>query len=452
MKQYILDLASVHKTLQKPKNFGRKILNAKVSILSRSIVEILKLHSLRSLEITDNVIDKRMLVQALETTTRLESLTACRVKFNVRSRDSKLEPIELELKSFTFNHSDPGLFELIKIPTKSLKSFHCECYHDVSVVQFLTDQPGLKSLALVGSFIAADVVNNIQGASCSFRLEKLTIGGSLPFNVVQPFIELHKATLKELNMDCICTVHSMQSISMNMKKLEVLSVTTSAHNYRGLSHDIKQESIQLENLKQLTIRNLNDMSPWLLFISSNQLQALHVEGNWNENELFQFIYKHCPQIEKLRVDITPSIFTETLPNLKEFTVGVLSMDLIPFVERHGTLESLSAESDSRDLDPSLFYLAVAKGGENLTSISVRNTIEPLLFIQKAIYLKKSKPRSFKYVFKRMKDDPAWVKVAFKLPDDEALYNNRCTVWDDELINDISTFDTYGLNVFANQFK
>lgn len=454
MKTYTLDLVSSSTKLKDVTEIKRKFLNIRVGSFNCIVQDILKLHNLYSLELTESVIDKRMLVQSLEFLNRLESITADRVEFDVATRDLDLSPVPLKLKHLGHRFSDILILNVIS--TESLKSFSCHTNSTEvnDVLKLLGRQTLLENLCLVGS-IAELMISDPEILKFPFKLRKLEIGRAnmTATNVAQAFLTLHKDTLKELTIECAINKQFLGFIMKNMKNLITLKAP--------LNDNKVEKELIMENIKQFTAVSLKNIcSAKALMECFPSLQVLDAKSvavsPWFMKFITHISHK-CIHIQKLHV---PYVFAETLesptfPHLKELHVGQIHDEnyFNHFVGRHESLEKISIGW----IDGSEFSrnntVAILNLCPKLNYISI-TTDSPMVT---RMFTKFRRNHNFPWTLesrfrKNRSHETEWIKVIFKFPDDFSLFQDKCSVWDDELIREFKVVENYGLNAYINKFK
>lgn len=247
----------------------RKFVNAKVQISNVSIIEILKWHNLTTLEISNCTIeiDKTMLVAALISKPRWESLTMKNVFLSSETNEAESGRVPLKLKSIFLSDVDKDILSLISTTTLESFVFHTKGEFRLTqsrqIALFLSEQSKLENLSIGGTDVV-DIITALQEFNYSFRLKRITIRNDINFaflpsfrmnfpnEVGTIFLEVHKNTLQELTLiNFLIDKNLLCFILDNMQELNTLAISTEGiDNFRPV--DLQS---RLSNVKELTIYN-----------------------------------------------------------------------------------------------------------------------------------------------------------------------------------------------------
>lgn len=455
MKNYTLDLVPGAGKLKEIEKIRRKFLSIRISLLNHNVLDILKVHNIFSLEITNSTIDKILLAEALSYMKRLDSLTVNKVQFDESTRSTKVDVIPFKLRKLALKFSDTVLLNIIS--TETLKYFSChtnasktENIMKTLKAQRLLENLSLAGLAVVNIFMDPDVLN------FPFSLKKLEIRNCSLLNVVesfQPFLTLHKNTLEELTIECEINKPLLCFVMANMKKLKALTTPTCFRDSQT-AVEIRSTMDQVKRFTALSLQNLAFAKQLLKCFPSMEIFDVKAvtPTQWFKNFITNIAQTH-PHLQQLHV---PYVFDLKCPRLKELHVGKIHNEnyFNEFVGQHNeTLEKISIGWINGSEFSRSNTIAILNLCPKLRHISI-STDSPLV-TRMFIKFKRSKSFSWtlvSYFKKNQRHETEWVKVVFRFPDDEALFLQKCSVWDDQLIRDFNNVDNYGLNSYVNQFR
>lgn len=456
MKDFILNLVPASPLIKAP-NIIRRFQGAKVDSLSRNVLEILIVHNLRSLELSEQTIDKQVLSEALGQMKMLENLSVEKVSLEDISRKVDVEPVWMnQLKCLSIVHSDNEILRMLS--TESLKrlSFRTNKTIGNELMDLLVKQTQLETLKLAGNSVYKVFFQDKSIAELPFKLKCLNIRSSDSHEYITnltSFIGAQKNSLMELSIKCKIsepeTFYILENL-VNLKALQFPIDITSTEDFHRL-----QPMKSLKQLKPLSAFTIK--VDWMrIFPSIEVFDATNFKLNRWLIEALKLLPVTATRLQGLRVPRMTVLSGELLfQNLKEFHVSriVNEVDFNRFIKRHsGTLEKLSIGQIHADHFSRGVMTEAIKTCKQLRHISI--TTDSPFVTRKLAQIKMDHPWTLESKFKTLRGhETEWVKIVFNLPDDSALLEERCTVWDDNLIREFTRIDhNYGLNVFVNSFK
>lgn len=436
----------------------RKFQSAKISLLDVQVLNILKMHNLRSLELSERIVDKKMLVKSLMHFKLLERFTADKVSFDKISAGAFVDPVQIKhLKWLSIVHSDISILQLISAEMLEDLTVQTNKVIGKELMDFLDKRPMLNRLKLLGSFLG-DFFSEKSIAKLPFRLKYLNVS---QFNLdkvdnkLTDFIDVHKNSLEELSIKCSLRDSEKLFIVQNLSNLKTLQFPIEFTSECALQSLTPQKN--LSRFNPLAGRNNSVTSNWHRIFPS--VEFLNVDSFSPKPQLLKhFLSMSTLNSEKLRGLHVESINPQSLhcvKHLKELHVLRIDneVDFNTFISYHsGTLEKLSIGQIDEDSFSRGVMINSIKACKQLRHLSI-TTNSPFV-TRKLAKIKFHHSWTLESSFKTKRGhETELVKVVFKLPDDNALLEERCRIWDDDLIREFSRIDgNYGLNVFVNMFK
>ena len=461
MKNFTLNLEPGFDKLVEATKLRRKFLSINADSLNQSVLDVIKSHNLSSLSLKECVINKRLLSEALMHMSRLISFTADRVQFDSLTKEIKIEPIQLKLKDLAISFSDMAFFELISTDTLKELSLHSNNERVEIVALFLKKQLQLESLSLTG-LCTKNIVKDLTSIDNPFRLKKLEIKKTFVMDEIELLLAIHKDTLLELTIECATNNKFLRFIVTSMSNLKTLTVP------RLLISSVNKEDIKLDlrsiklNTYYLTTTNFDRIffdPAQNLFPSLEVFDAMSSVVSQDFANTIIDVSRAYPHLKQLNIPSVPgSQFCKNLlsfPNLKELHVSRISEEWFfnDFLERHKKLEKLSIGWVSGAEFSRSNTISVLNICPNLKHISI-STDSTLVT---RMFSKFKRSHDFPWILethfkKKRRHETEWIKVVFKFPDDKALFDNKCSVWDDDLIRDFLMAEDYGVNSYVNKFR
>lgn len=430
---------------------NRRFLNVKISQLSPSTLEVLN-SKLKSLRISNCTIDPSLLATTLRNLNSLEVFDASGVEIN---EDPK-ETDKVKLKNLTNLRLHKCNISLVSIfDVTSLKSFEISSTKKTEcegIIKLLNKQSCLEELKLEGllcnKFFAAP-----QILSFPFRLKKLSITNATLTN--EAFLRMHSASLTQLILNCTIQVENLSIHSM--PNLTSLEIPFQFFNNNEPTQKMWQENATVKSLKLLGMypNLIKATNIFKLFPSIDHLDLSQSYINCRA-EATNYMHKLDPQLKSLKLP-----YTITKRNLPHFfpclaTFSVLTskntlMDLEQFITMHvATLETIEIGSVKDSVFEKTLIVNKIMNCPNLKAVIIgcESPLVVRMFNKKVI---RSKPWTLQANIKSSSTDT--IALKFKFPDDLAVWEERCRIYDDELIRDLSTVEnSYGTNAFVNKYK
>lgn len=241
MKNFTLNLvpASTSKVNEAIRT-NRRFKSLKTNKISPSITGFMERMNLRSLELTELVMDKNTFAQIFAHVENLEKL----VIDKVRLAESDIEPRKCRLnrlKFFSMTQVQGDVFSFIE--TTNLKNYK-ERIHDSTplppIVEFLLRQPLLEVLELSGGHVDS-CYDPDRFINAPFQLKHLSIiGGDLNRNSehMKRFLST-QTSLKELRLECKIHGSLLTFVLQNMRGLESLQIPTNFQDFHQLIAEVK---------------------------------------------------------------------------------------------------------------------------------------------------------------------------------------------------------------------
>lgn len=465
MKNYQLNIISSRTPVKKAFDINRKFSSIKTDKLGEDILDILKLHKIRTLQLTECTIKREQLVNAMLQMKLLENLMFDCVKLDLLSKEID-EPVELKhLKRLEFKLSANSLtglisttsLEHVSINGRSCLSYdvhfnHSLCQQDCYyVITLLKSQPNLKHL-YIASGIVEDMLYGLTSGSNKFpfKLSCLKVGKTDLKNSHQEITGLlknHQGSLKELALECVIsqsTYHFVLQYLTGLKSLEI------ARPYELPIFDFEP----MTNIRRLQTFGLLKSTKHLFEVFPS-LETLDLRNSKDWRAYGLAYAEKYPCLQALKIPNLPENNMK-FKNLKYFYISqVLVGDepfFISFIRNHAaTLETLVIGWISGDDFARSLIIDAIKACGQLKHVQIASDSPMVTRMFKQVtrdhsWILESNLRA------RVGSDVKRFKVVFKFPDDTALFLEKCTTWDDQLIRDFSTVENYGLNAFINKFK
>lgn len=454
MANFKLNLIPGMNRLEEASNLVRKYQNLR----SNAFNAIITLHNLRSLELTGFVVALNDLFNGLSELKMLESLRFENVLLDDESKRKRSLPVELsKLKRLALIMSDFQIIGLIA--TTALDSFSVQTSLIASMdsdllVNLLSQQHSLENLEVYGG-VVNPLLNNERVCKLPFKLNRFAIGKSSlheSSNNLQSFLHVHQETLTDLTVESALPVPLQVFIFKNLKKLTALQapITRKLNYLQRQSGDTSTEPFP--NMQRFVADNLTDPSfmKSLKSIVALDMTSVAQARSWSDSGALCQLFN----LRELHVSQFFLLFPITFVNLKEFHIHRTVPDNFfeNFLRSHcDTLEKLTIGW----IDASAFSRGTLVDTVNsctkLKHISF--TSDSPIVIRSFSKIKRSFPWTLEAKFFTLrKSENVEVRVAFKFPDDEAVWQCRCHTWDDLLVRDFDSFDNYGLNAYVNKFK
>lgn len=421
-------------------------------------------------------------LKAVKNLKHLKSFQAKNIRFGdldnfhetLESNKSSLEILELrdiekyrkgqekvqfkKLIKLSFTSSDPQILKLIDAST--IKVFEISSQKEMvvdDVIKLLQRQPELEELSIKG-VVGDQIFNSTEIYNLPFQLKKLMIvQTNLCFEKTKKFLSCHRNRLKSLKLQYPIDLNLYKYVMINMPNLQHLEIP--AWNERQNVNEIPIiVNRQITNIKLcgcLTSKTfnviLNDCSSIVNLDVSQVTQKFQ--------SLASFVAKNCKQLESLGIpetffhnDFDPYPLFPRLVNLTISKISNMNMrNVEDFILNHAaTLESIQIESMSdNQFSKSLIIDNIIKC-KNLKYVKI--ACESPLAIR--MFNKRVNREMFSWIleatFKGISDTDVIVK--FKFPDDLAVWQERCRIYDDNMIRTIRTCNNYGTNAFVNKYK
>lgn len=465
MKTFTLNLVPASPTrIDEALQLTRRFQSLKTNKLNAGVCYFMESHNIRSLELTELVMHKNAFSKLFTQVENLENLVIDKVTLaddgDVEQRKTRLN----HLKSISMTQVQGDVFSFIE--TTALKTY-TEVIHDSSplapIVEMLMTQPSLEVLKLNGGKVN-ECFDSDRFLNAPFKLRRFTIiGGDLNQSCedVKRFL-IQQTSLKELIIQCKVQGSLLTFVLQNMRGLETLQMPTDFDDLAQLIRDVKP----LPSVKRLNIvtglkssdlaRRYFELFPSLKAVD---MQSLPRHSGTQSAGVFIELNETHTGLEELHL---PDIYFATrgmlrFTNLKELHVGkICFLNFVDspfneFIEDHSeTLEKLSMgfihdESFSRG-----------------TTVNTIRTCKKL----KQISIKSDSPMATR-MLKKVSIDHHWqlvtkfpksqaenesIEIKFNFPDDESLWRDKCSVWDEDLVREFESVKNYGLNSFINMFK
>lgn len=464
MEQYKLNLVTGQCHLKSAAKLQGKFRNIKANSLAKEVDDILQLHELRSFELFECRMNLSTLANALRHMTMLKELTIKGVKILDESLADSIEPIQMrQLRSLKLKQCKMLILTLIsttslenvEIQSTELSSYRDDLIDFASsndshlVNQFLLPQPSLKHLSLCGDVVLQLLLNE------DF-LER-------PFNLES--LELLKCSIKDLDVELMNLLHTQ---NQTLKKLRIESplmckvqifilqkLPELQEVEISLEHEKNEERLYIMLKDMPKLKSLSDLSksaksitvyPKLSVVFMN-LESFSWSDPLNKTSLPLSVL--FPELKTLRLDSINVKPCTDFDGIRDLCVAKIDGHFFhEFIEKNAeTLERLEIgwiDDDSFSRNDTLNYI---KRCTKLKHISFTSGSPFVVRLFKKI------TRDFAWTLEsKFKAGDEVVKVVFRFPDDRAVFEEKCTTWDDQLIREFSTFDNYGLNAFVNQFK
>lgn len=472
MKHFNLNLTTGNPL--KAIEINRKFQAATINFLSDPVEDALKLHNLHSLNITFKevlhegrkcLLKKEALVDALENMKLLKTFSADSVRFDDSSEKTSVKAIQmLHLKKLELKFS--SVYILTTFSTKSLTSFsfhNIEAQQDSTlIVELLNHQPLLESLKICGT-ICDHLLQHPSTKTFPFKLKFFKINKTIlsddeSSNQLVEFLKLHKDSLEELTIKTATTSVLKSFVFASMTSLKALQMSFARKTVNELS-DLQP----LLNVTRFKIigdlgRAVNVNAILRLFPSLKVLNMtkLTIRSSQDFDNIFRFIQRQYPGLESLHCACLQSGDQHRkFTNLKEFHVAKIQNenDYNEFIREHAaTLEIISIKSIKDDAFVRGLTVDAIKRCTNLKHISFSSDSPVVTKMFGKIQRNYSWTLESRFFIEYGLKPGKWIALKFQFPDDEAVWQEHCRTWDDELIRTFETSPNYGLNAFINKFK
>ena len=475
MRIFTLNLATCPgNRLSDASKLTRKFQRLKTKVINEWVYDILNTNNLTFLELVELKLKKTSLTDIFIAASNLKTLILNRVKIEEEAETDTV-PVELKkLKDLTMKKSDLSILGLISTP--SLTMFYSDTedciirkrshYIDMNgrarhfdrirkeedvtnwEAIFLKKQTRLEDLSLIHGSAENFCIGN-DHKNYQFQLKRLR------FDIADhdecedkriEFLRSQKNYIEELKIWCHKISMASVSLIYSMPMLTKLDVT------KILPEDFGEGNYglcqtELDDLKMYFYPEvLVDIVRIFPTLKALQIAA----GNDEDDSFIHFVQSRYPEMEsiKLPARLPTTSIQSTFPNLKELFIAevIYEEPFNHFLRQHaGTLERLTIESIKED------------------KFSRSSTIDAIKFCKKLNFISfgTNSPMVTR-MFKKIKRDFPWTlvtningfpgRIVFRFPDDDAIWQDKCTTWDDELIRDFESVKNYGLNVFINKFK
>lgn len=464
MRNYQLSLETNKINLKEAASLDRRFEIAKVNSLCSPIQEILKLHNLRSLDITNCTIERQSFVKTLQHTKRLESLSLSAVQTTTTNEIpiepicDIFEPVQLcNLKKLSFKSSDIRLISLISTSTLThiLIDSSSQREEFPKVMKLLELQSSLERLALSGSLLLESFFNYIAD-NFPFKLKSLHVNSKLVSNCdidkgLMKFLIKHEASLEELLLECPVKASVLKFV-FHLKSLKALKIPV---------FDLSEEEPEFfDDIQPVT--NVTRLETFECF--KNYLQAklilrlfpsldeLSMKNVSTINEFKDFPYYISGQLQQLKVLHVHNLSCQVdmrrykFDYLKELDIAQHNKEnhVASFVRRHSkTIEKLTIGwINDYDLTRELTSSAIMDCTK-LKSISICSNLRVFtkMFHNVSFSYHWTLEWNFKKYYYSPKTQPG---VRYKFPDDLASFQDEFKSFQDILKQDLS-YD--GANIF-----
>lgn len=463
MKHFQLNIVADQQPVKKALDLERKFSAIKIDSLNQNVQEILKLHNIRSLELTECTLDKQTLANALNNMKLLNNLTAVLVNFTTDNSMPVSNPAQLNyLKSFKLHQSDHNILGLIS--TTSLRSLTINSYifqreNLAFTINLLKVQQSLENLTLCAN-AAETFFKNEDISDFPFQLKYLKISKTSLRNFHNPlinFLSIHQSSLKVLVLGCFISEESHKFILQHMTDITTLQMPQcfAPTKQRTFVSDI-QPLTKVKHLKSLGSFNSIAQAKDILNLFPS-LEGLDMSKLSTKNWFNEFLVSICdkfPHLAQLNIPSITSDNSVTFKHLRELHVVRVSDEnsFNSFLRRHSnTLETLTigwidgaeftrgVTIDAIKICAKLKHISISSDSPVVIRMFTKVTMNHSWLLESNFKVKKGL-------------DMKWIRIVFRFPDDQALWLDKCTTWDDELIREFSIAENYGLNAFINKFK
>lgn len=458
----------------------RSFQNLKIDSLDGAVPEILqKLNNIRALEIARSSIQRQELVDALASMSHLNTLKADELRL-VDVRDTAIEPVKLnKLKYLSLQHCSGDILSLfstttletIEISSPKYSKWTASAYELVK--KLLMSQPALQSLSLhdanIANILEKDVTSKFPFHLQAFKTStehplKTTSQYEYDYDEEEPsrmdalneaiairqFLQLHKGTLKtlvwlgfQLQDESVLTLNSLTN-------LESLDIPFNIDFER--SKDLQPfANVKRFSTQCFTISPRNNNAFGRLFPAMNTLRVELFRDTVTDvrgfpyhdypksvRSFLNYISEQFPGLKELVIPNFSGGYSQNLKfkNLKSLKFGWVrsSHELPAFIEKHAdTLESLEIGLISQDSSPSTVTNTIdtIQSCTKLKRISIINP-NPISLFKNKISRNRNRNRNRQYRY-----GIYVLPVAFKFPDDDALFQGKCVTCDEELIGEFN---------------
>jgi hypothetical protein len=464
MNHFKLNLVPGKSHVKSLKDLKGKYWNLRANELNQQVNEIIQLHDLRSFELVECRLSLSTLSRSLSSISQLRNLKIRGLKIVPEELESQIEPIQFNhLQNLTIIQCKMEILQLIA--TTSLTSLHihstelsqfshekilftpsADLHHAVKLILL---QSRLKQLSLTGDVVAYFLLQE-NLTNQPFRLDSVELLKSCIRQLdtqLTSFLDFHKTTLKKLRIESPISCNAQLFILQSLLNLQDLEVSL------NISKDEIELFSALEPLPEIrSFRDLNNARKSNFdFEKLNQLfPKMESLTMWNDVSKTRLRSNLFSKLRVIRVDFIGSkLCNAEFSGLKELHLAKCDGNYFhDFMTKHSAnLEVLNigwAEEASFAFNDTISYINRCS---NLKAISFISGSPFIVRMFKKI--KRGFPWTLESKFKAGDEE---VKVIFRFPDDQALFEENCSTWDDQLIRDFSSFENYGLNAFVNKFK
>lgn len=453
--------------------------NLKIDYLDGAVPEILhKLNNIHTLEISRSFIRRQELVDALAGMKHLNTFKADKLQLDDNGPDAAIEAVAIEpvklskLKYISLHDCFEDILTLLSTTTletieiTNYKWKAVSAYENNLVKKLLMDQPALQSLSLhqadINNILENDVDHKFPFSLHSFKTSPPLISSIEAWSeAFTKFIKLHKDTLKTFVLkDFSLLDETEESFLVLVLALNSLPNLESLGIPFNISHTHSKDlqpfaKVTRFSTQRFTISPENSKAFVRLFPAVDTLQVeLFFESKAESIEWFlKYISRELPWLKELAIPSFASFASfysqnfEKLKfkNLKAIKVrSVRSSHNFPaFIERHAdTLESLEIciDSESHSVNPKPNRLINAiQSCTKLKRISLMKP-NPISLFKNKISLNHPWTLETRISACYFKCGIYLQPVAFKFPDDEALFQDKCTTCDEDLIRKFNFYD------------
>lgn len=458
MDSFQLNLKETDGMIKKAKNLKRKFRSILINKLNPDVKQILSAHNVRVLQLSECQVDLSDLVILLQSISKfLETLDFKFVKVSESKNKEEISKVRLnKLKILTIDRCSSSLLQAFD--TNSLETFkinilsgECEC-----IVDILETQHELKQFSISGTS-CENFFKSPQIFDFKFRLQSLSTAYSVKYDMLK-FLNIHKESLKSLAVPILNASNELVlkdfNVFTHLTHLEISNLNLNEMTITSLKElpvCFKILHLKLIGMAEGTRKNEKLQAIMKIFPS---LKHLDLSLLTSDENLMKHVAQNYRSLESLKISSFSVNIDEALyfPKLKEFEVLKIQDEKAynVFLNRHSdTLEKIVIGRTDELFIKGLIVEAIMACHE-LKNVIIGSYSSPLATRMFNKVSSKRKPWILESHIEVSKNHH--IALKFRFPDDQAIWQDRCSVHSDELIRELGTHSNYGLNAFINKYK